>query len=104
MTGNVKNWIVGVVAGVILLLIYLFAANEAHASEGQSIKGDSSGVTVTLNTARDSVWVIFSYPDNNPYDSLLCLPRGDSATAERFLVALDPVTLDSVGCHNYLAK
>ena len=89
-------WII-VIAALIGIMLY-------GASKADSIQGEDDVLTVTLNNTRDSVWVIFSYPDNNAYDSTLCLPAADSVTASKYHVSLEPVELDSVGCHGVIAR
>ena len=73
-------------------------------SRADSIQGDSSGVTVTLNNARDSVRVKFYYPDNRLEKTVSCYPTADSSTASRFLRAQVPVSLDSTGCYDIIAE
>lgn len=73
-------------------------------SRADSIQGDSSGVTVTLNNARDSVRVKFYYPDNRLEKTVSCYPTADSSTASKFLRAQVPVSLDSTGCYDIIAE
>lgn len=89
-------WII-IIAGLVALALY-------SVSEGASVQGKDDVLTVTLDTARDSVWVVFSYPDNNAYDSTLCLPAADSVTESKYLISLEPVELDSIGCHGVIAR
>lgn len=89
-------WII-IIAGLIALMLY-------SGSGADSIQGRDDVLTVILNTARDSAWVVFSYPDDNAYDSTLCLPASDSSTASKYLVSLESVELDSIGCHGVIVR
>lgn len=95
-------WIIGIFAAIMLTLFV--CSKVTTIIRADSIQGRDDALTVTLNTARDSAWVIFSYPDDNAYDSTLCLPAADSVTASKYLVALEAVNLDSVGCHNVIVR
>lgn len=94
--------IIGIFAAIMLMLFV--CSKVTTIIKADSIQGRDDALTVTLNTARDSAWVVFSYPDNNAYDSTLCLPAYDSSTASKYLVALEAVDLDSIGCHNVIVR
>lgn len=93
--GKIIFWIIliGALIGVMLCT-----------AKADSIQGDSSGVTVTLNNARDSVRVKFYYPDNRLEKTVSCYPIADSSTASTFLRAQVPVSLDSTGCYDVIAE
>lgn len=95
-------WIIGIFAAIILMLFV--CSKVTTIIRADSIQGRTDAGTVTLNNDRDSAVVVFSYPDNNAYDSMTFYPRWDSVTADRFLISLDDIELDSVGCHAVIVR
>lgn len=83
------------------LIAVILAITAKAEGIGISIQGDSAVVNVTLNNIRDSAWVIFSMPDDNPYDSIKVVPK---YAGKRFLESITPFSLDSIGSHSYLVK
>lgn len=84
-----------------LIWIVLFFPSSVQATGfGASIEGDSTGVTITLNNARDSVWLRFASPDNNFYDSVKAVPI--AGTNNKMLIA-PYINLDSIGGHLMVA-
>jgi hypothetical protein len=76
-------------------------AGQANAiGYGSSIEGDSAGVTLTLNTARDSAWIRFASPYNNFYDSIKAVPI--SGSSNKILIA-PYLDLDTLGGHIVVA-
>lgn len=84
-----------------LIWIVLFSPCSVWAvGSGESIEGDSSSVTITLNNARDSVWLRFASPDDNFYDSVKAVPL--TGTSHKILIA-PYLNLDSIGGHLIVA-
>lgn len=85
---------------LVLFLILLLVGQVNAIGYGSSIEGDSAGVTLTLNVARDSAWIRFASPYNNFYDSVKAVPI--SGTSNKILIA-PYLDLDTLGGHIIVA-
>lgn len=90
-----------ILIGAIIALILFASPDVESGNYGSSIQGDSTAVNVTFNAARDSAWIVFASPDDNPYDSVKAVPLYGASS--RYLEA-PYLDLDSLGGHSVVVR
>ena len=80
----------------LILILLLFATPVMADGLGFSRSGDSTVVTISLNNARDSVWIRFAYGEGAFYDSVKASPI--AGTSNKNLKSTK-LALDSLGGH-----